>query len=125
MLTGNCILRINSVVSLTMDASWSKTSSNPVNVAQGGFGTIDITAGKGKTHQFQVSFWAQLNGFEYDFSRLEDEKFDLEFIIGETAFGGQRERYGPCLFSNGTLTVDNANGIVKLQGTIIAARRKK
>lgn len=124
MLTGNCILRINSVVSLTMDAAWSKTSSNPVNVAQGGFGPIDITYGTGETHQFQVSFWGQLNGFEYDFNRLKREKFDMEFIIGETAFGGQRERYGPCLFSNDNLTVDNANGIVKLQGTIIAAKRK-
>lgn len=124
MLTGQCILRINSAISLTMDASWSATSNNPVNVAQGGDGPIDITSGKGETHTFQVSFWCQLNGFEFDFRRLAREKFDLEFIAGETGFGGTRERYGPCLFQSRTLNVDNAAGVVKVSGTIVAARQK-
>lgn len=125
MLTGNCILTLNSGVPLTMDAQWTRASTLPINVAQGGFGPIDITAGRGETHQFQVNFWCATNGFEYDFDRLKREKFDLEYIAGEAALGGTRERYGPCLFSNDNFSVDNAGGIVKLSGTIIALRKKR
>ena len=125
MLIGNCLLYLNSGESLTMDASWSVASNTPVNVAQGGRGPIDITAGNGETHQFNVSFWAQLNGFEYDFRRLTREKFDLEFVVGELALGGQRQRYGPCLFSSRNFSVDNAQGVVKLSGTVVAAKEKR
>lgn len=124
MLTGNCILYISSNISLTMDAQWSLASTSPVNVAQGGLGPIDLTAGRGETHQIQCAFWCPLNGFEYDFRRLTREKFDAEFIAGELALGGQRQRYGPCLFSQRNFNVDNAQGIVKLAGTIIALREK-
>jgi hypothetical protein len=125
MLTGQAILRINSTVSLTMDASWSLTSNSPVTVAQGGDGPIDIIVGRGETHQIQCTFWCQLNGFEYDFRRLTREKFDIEFIAGEVTFGGQRFRYGPCLMSTRNLSVDNAGGQVKIACTIVAAREKR
>lgn len=125
MLTGNCLLYFNSALPLTMDAKWSKTSSQPINVAQGGLGPIDLTRGKGETHQFQVQFWCQTNGFEFDFERMKSEKFDIEFIAGELALGGTRERYGPCLASQDNFNVDNAGGIVTASMTIIALRKKR
>lgn len=125
MLTGHAILRINSTVSLTMDAKWSITSNVPVSVAQGGDGPIDILYGRGETHQLQCSFYCQLNGFEYDFDRLTREKFEIEFIAGEVAFGGKRHRYGPCLMSNLNLTVDNASGTMTMACTIVATKKKR
>lgn len=125
MLTGNCLLYFASALPLTMDAKWSKTSNVPINVAQGGLGPIDLTAGKGETHQFQVQFWCQLNGFEFDFERMKREKFDIEFIAGELALGGTRERYGPCLASQDNFNVDNAGGIVTASMTIIALKKKR
>jgi hypothetical protein len=125
MLTGNCLLYFNSALPLTMDAKWSKSSSVPINVAQGGLGPLDLTAGKGETHQFQIQLWCQLNGFEFDFERMKREKFDVEFIAGEIALGGTRERYGPCLMSQENLNVDNAGGIVYVTGTLIALRKKR
>lgn len=125
MLTGSAILTFNSGVSLTMDAKWSLSSDNPVNVAQGGFGPIDITQGRGETHQIQVQFWCQTNGFEMDFDAMMRTKFDVEFIEGEAALGGKRARYGPCLMSKKNLNVDNAGGIVYATGTLIALRKKR
>lgn len=124
MLTGSCLLYFASALPLTMDAKWSKSSSNPVNVAQGGLGPLDITSGRGETHQFQVQFWCQTNGYEFDFERMKREKFDVEFIEGELVLGGRRARYGPCLMSQDNMNVDNAGGIVYVTGTLIALRRK-
>lgn len=124
MLIGSAILTLNSGVPLTMDAQWSRASKRPVTVAQGGFGPIDIVSGRGETHQFQVKFWCQLNGFEYDFELLKTQKFDLEYIEGDPTLGGVRARYGPCLFSDDNFTVNNDSGTVFISGTIIALRRK-
>lgn len=124
MLTGHAILRINSAVSLTMDAKWSLTSNVPVSVAQGGDGPIDILYGRGETHQIQCTFHVQLNGYELDLYRLTREKFEIEFIAGEVAFGGKRQRFGPCLISTRNLTVDNAGGVMTIACTIVAAKEK-